>query len=123
MPQQGAGCAAPESLLRGAGARGKGRSLDHIVAHNEIQTATALPQSPEADRRRRMIRYTIAMSIRTLCLIGLVVVPNWTRFIFAAGAVVLPYIAVVLANVGSRGASDPVSPGAPVQLALESRQP
>ncbi|WP_375400384.1 DUF3099 domain-containing protein [uncultured Amnibacterium sp.] len=93
------------------------------MAHNEIQTATALPQSPEADRRRRMIRYTIAMSIRTLCLIGLVVVPNWTRFIFAAGAVVLPYIAVVLANVGSRGASDPVSPGAPVQLALESRQP
>ena len=87
-----------------------------------IQTATSLPQSPEADRRRRMLKYTIAMTVRTLCLIGLVVVPNWTRFVFAAGAVVLPYFAVILANVGARGASDPVSPGAPVQLALESRQ-
>lgn len=93
------------------------------MAHNAIQTATALPQSPEVDRRRRMVKYTIAMSVRTLCLIGLVVVPNWTRFIFAAGAVVLPYVAVIVANVGSRGASDPISPGGPVPLALESRQP
>lgn len=93
------------------------------MAHNDIQTATALPRSPEMDRHRRMVKYTIAMSVRTLCLIALVVIPNWTRFIFAAGAVVLPYVAVILANVGSRGASDPVSPGAPVQLALESRRP
>lgn len=93
------------------------------MAHIAVPTATALPQSPEVDRRKRMIRYTIAMSIRTLCLIGLVVVPNWTRFIFAVGAVVLPYVAVIVANVGSRGASDPISPGAPVQLALESRRP
>ena len=70
-----------------------------------------------------MLKYTIAMTIRTLCLIGLVIVPNWTRFVFAAGAVILPYVAVIVANVGSRGASDPVSPGAPAQLALEPRQP
>jgi len=33
--------------------------------------------------------------------------------------VVLPYIAVVLANVGSSGAAEPVRPGAAPPLAVE----
>jgi hypothetical protein len=57
-----------------------------------------------------MRKYTIAMSVRTLCLIAVVIVPDWWRFVFGAGAIFLPYVAVVLANVGSTAASTPVHP-------------
>ena len=90
---------------------------------HDVQTATALPSSPIDDRRSRMRKYTIAMSIRTVCLILLVVIPDWWRYIFGVGAVILPYIAVVLANVGSSGASAPVRPGAAPPLAIEQRRP
>jgi hypothetical protein len=69
-----------------------------------------------------MRKYTIAMSVRTLCLIALVVVPDWWRYVFGVGAVILPYIAVVLANVGSSGAAEPVRPGAVPPSAIEQRR-
>jgi hypothetical protein len=93
------------------------------VARHEVQSATALPIAPQDDRKKRMIKYTVAMSVRVVCLIALVLVPDWWRYVFGVGAVVLPYIAVVLANVGSAGAADPVRPGAPPPLAIEQRRP
>jgi predicted tellurium resistance membrane protein TerC len=92
------------------------------VAHIDVQSATSLPVSPLDDRRKRMRKYAIAMSIRTVCLILLVIIPDWWRYIFGVGAIVLPYVAVVLANVGANGASSPISPGLPDQLALEQRK-
>ncbi len=43
------------------------------------------------------------MGIRIACFILMVVITpyGWYTWVFAAGAIVLPYIAVVLANVGS----------------------
>lgn len=39
------------------------------------------------------------MTIRTLCFIAAVLVgPNWFRWVLIAGAVFLPYVAVVMAN-------------------------
>jgi hypothetical protein len=67
-----------------------------------------------------MRKYTIAMSVRTVCLIGVVLVPDWWRFVLGAGAVFLPYVAVVLANVGSSGASTPVHPVHAGPLAIEA---
>ena len=69
-----------------------------------------------------MRKYTVAMSVRTLCLVLLVVVPDWWRYVFGAGAVILPYVAVVLANVGANGAAAPVSPGLAGQPAIEPRR-
>ncbi len=89
----------------------------------EVQSATALRESPQNDRRKRMRKYVIAMSVRTVCLVLLVIVPNWWRYIFGVGAVILPYIAVVLANVGSSGAAEPVRPGAAPPPAIEQRRP
>lgn len=45
-----------------------------------------------------MINYTIAMSIRMVCIILCLFVRGWWLLLPAIGAVVLPYIAVVLAN-------------------------
>lgn len=50
-----------------------------------------------------MVRYSIAMGIRTVCIVlGVVTTGFWMWFFFAL-AIFLPYFAVVLAN--SQGAS------------------
>ncbi|MFF2274033.1 DUF3099 domain-containing protein [Agromyces sp. NPDC058136] len=65
------------------------------------QSITTLPPSPEAERRSRMIKYTIAMTIRVLCIVAMLFVDGWWLAVCAAGAIFLPYFAVVIANVGS----------------------
>ena len=41
------------------------------------------------------------MAIRTACFIGAVVVDGWVRWVLVVGAFILPYVAVVMANVAS----------------------
>jgi len=60
--------------------------------------ATDLPPSPDEERHSRMIRYSIAMLVRFVCIGLCLVVPGWWMVIPAIGAVALPYFAVVLAN-------------------------
>ncbi len=48
-----------------------------------------------------MIRYAISMTVRVVCFILAVVMQNWLTWVFLALAVVLPYIAVTLANAGT----------------------
>jgi predicted tellurium resistance membrane protein TerC len=62
------------------------------------QSVTSLDLSPEQERKQRMIRYTIAMSIRTLCIILGVISTGILMWVFFALAIFLPYFAVVLAN-------------------------
>jgi hypothetical protein len=52
------------------------------------------------------------MAIRTVCVVLAVVVDGWLRWIFIAGAVVLPYVAVLMANArsGRHGQPAPVPP-------------
>lgn len=50
-----------------------------------------------------MLRYTLAMSIRVACLILAMVVQGWMMWVFFAGAILLPYFAVVLANAQGGG--------------------
>ena len=75
------------------------------------QSITSLPESPDADRRRRMVRYLIAMVIRVACVIACFFLQGWWLIIPIIGAVVLPYVAVVIANVGSTSGSDVIRPG------------
>ncbi|WP_096381233.1 DUF3099 domain-containing protein [Aurantimicrobium minutum] len=65
----------------------------------KLQSATTLPPSPADERRIRMVKYTIAMSIRMVCIIGMLFVSGWWLVVFAAGAIVLPYFAMIAANV------------------------
>ncbi len=60
-----------------------------------------------------MVRYTIAMSIRTLCIILGVISTGVLMWVFFALAIFLPYFAVVLANsqgVKSSKQSDRLAP-------------
>ena len=77
------------------------------------QSITSLPPSPEAERRARMIKYSIAMGIRMVCIVLMLFVQGWWLLICAIGAITLPYFAVVFANVqGGAVASTVVRPGA-----------
>ncbi|MCU1545913.1 MAG: hypothetical protein JWP30_1013 [Homoserinimonas sp.] len=75
------------------------------------QSITSLPRSPEDDRRARMIRYSAAMGIRLVCIIACFFVDGWWLVLPVLGAVLLPYVAVVLANVSSSRVTTVVDPG------------
>jgi len=62
---------------------------------------TNLPLSPDEERKRRMIKYSVAMGIRVVCLFVAIIVGWPWGAIPLIGAVFLPYFAVVIANVGA----------------------
>lgn len=68
------------------------------------QSATSLEASPEEERRGRILRYSVAMSIRFVCVILMMILHGWLMWVAAAGAIFLPYIAVVIANAQGAGA-------------------
>lgn len=80
------------------------------------ESITSLPPAPAADRGHRMLEYTVMMSIRVLCLISLIWVRGWWILIPAAGAILLPYFAVVVANVARTRTSQPQRPGSIVRV-------
>lgn len=82
---------------------------------------TDAPPPLAQDQAGRARRYLLQMSIRVLCFLGAVAVDHWSRWLLLAGAVVLPYVAVVLANAGRERGDDPGTFLAPP--ALSGRAP
>lgn len=76
-----------------------------------VSAITSLPASPQDDRRSRMVKYVTAMSIRVVCILMCFFVQGWWLAVFAVGAIVLPYLAVVLANVGNESGREVLRPG------------
>ncbi len=62
------------------------------------QSATALEASPDEERHSRLVKYTVAMSIRMVCIVLGVLTQGWLMWVFFAFAIFLPYFAVVIAN-------------------------
>ena len=62
------------------------------------QSVTNVALSPEEERKRRMLRYLLAMSLRVVCIVLGVFVKGWLMWVCFAGAIFLPYFAVVIAN-------------------------
>lgn len=71
---------------------------------NQVHSITDAPLRHSAEQHSRMVRYTVAMSIRVVCFILAAVVGvvwhSWWAAVFVLAAAVLPYIAVVNANAG-----------------------
>lgn len=60
---------------------------------------TTVNQSRADDIAGRQRRYLISMTIRMVCFVAAYFVgPGWLRWVLMAGAVFLPYVAVVFAN-------------------------
>jgi hypothetical protein len=92
-------------------------------------TSAATSQSEEIGGREK--RYAISMGIRTLCFIGCVAIVTttsmpWSLFgwLLLAGALLLPYTSVILANAGVRKKGAGPSPfGAEAAGELEPPKP
>ena len=88
----------------------------HGTRHAEdavrITTATTSRADDIASRQRR---YVVSMAIRTGCFVAAVAVgPGWVRWVLVAGAVLLPYVAVVMANaVTTKDDGFALMPGGP----------
>jgi hypothetical protein len=74
---------------------------------DDVFQITGAPRALSDDVRERQRRYLISMSIRTVCFVLAIVVTGWLRWALLVGALVLPYIAVVMANAGRERVETP----------------
>ncbi len=65
-----------------------------------VYRITGVRRGLAEDQAERTRRYLISMTIRTACFIGAVIAQGWLRWVLLAGALILPYLAVVFANAG-----------------------
>lgn len=93
---------------------------------------TTAASSPREDISSRQRRYVISMGIRTVCFVAAVAVGGgWLRWVLVAAAVLLPYVAVVMANAASSRSdgftlveiADPRPELAPTTESEENRDP
>jgi DUF3099 family protein len=84
-----------------------------------VHSITGAAQAHSDDLDARIRRYLISMAIRTGCVILVLVIDSPVRWVFAGLAIVLPYVAVVMANAagGRRGPAVPAVPIVRVPLA------
>ena len=81
------------------------------------QSITSLPPSPDEERHSRVVRYSIAMAVRLVCVVLCFFVHGWLLLIAVVAALVLPYFAVVIANTASRSGGAAVErPGSIVRF-------
>lgn len=74
---------------------------NHDSREPEVHRITEARESHTSERDSRVRKYTISMTVRMICFILAFFFDGWLRWVFIAGAVVLPYIAVVVANGGA----------------------
>jgi hypothetical protein len=70
------------------------------MTNNDPIRITNAGPSLKDDQSGRARRYFISMMIRTACFILTVVLPSPYRWIALTGALLLPYVAVIVANAG-----------------------
>jgi hypothetical protein len=86
-----------------------------------VYSVSGVQTSLTDDVRARTRKYAISMAVRTACFLGAVFTDGPVRWTLFVGAIVLPYVAVVVAN-GGREPNRPAGP-APVVLPLRTQLP
>jgi hypothetical protein len=85
-----------------------------------VYAITSAPRALAEDVHARTVRYLTSMGIRTSCMILLLVVPGWWKWVCGAGAIFLPMLAVLFANAGRERPQEPEAllpqPDGPKQL-------
>lgn len=91
------------------------------MARKDVQSVTTASPGHSVDIDARLKRYMVMMTVRVVCFVLAIVVSGWPRWFFIAGAIILPYLAVVVANardVRNPPGRDLEEPGPPERLAL-----
>ena len=63
-----------------------------------ITTASSSRHDDIAARQRR---YVFSMTLRTVCFVAAILTEGWLRWVLVGAALILPYVAVVMANAAS----------------------
>jgi hypothetical protein len=94
-----------------------------VTQHQEHPVSiTSARTSNSEDLHKRQVRYLMSMGIRTACFVLAIVTSGPLRWVLVAGAVFLPYVAVILANAKDRRTtSGPASFIADDRPAIEAR--
>ena len=83
---------------------GNQRTVSRRRDDDAVRITTAAASRAE-DIRARQKRYLMSMSLRTICFVGAIAASmagvDWLWPFLIAGAIVLPYIAVVMANAAA----------------------
>lgn len=66
-----------------------------------VYSITDATESRSAEMHSRMVKYTISMSVRLACFIAAFFTSGPLQWVFLAGAIFLPWFAVVVANGGA----------------------
>lgn len=78
-----------------------GPQAGHQGRDDDVQRITSAPEAGHVDRDARFVRYAWQMGIRTACFVGAFFTTGWVQIVLFIAAIVLPYIAVMLANNGA----------------------
>jgi hypothetical protein len=70
------------------------------VRTQPVYRITGAQTSLSADVRARTRKYLISMGIRTACFIGAILASGPARWVLVAASLVLPWVAVIVANAG-----------------------
>ena len=99
------------------GGEGSDRPVPQANRHGGTAVITDARVSTSAEMSKRIRRYTITMAFRTACFVSMIFVSGPARWVLLAGAIVLPYIAVLFANqANQRTPSAIVTQGVPSDL-------
>lgn len=102
-----------------------GEGVRHYSRATSVQSVTTARKGRSDDIQARQRRYLWMMGIRIACLPLAIIVQGWARWVFITGAVVLPYVAVVIANAVARpqaGALQAVDRAFPPALTSKSHE-
>lgn len=73
----------------------------HGKSASEVPAITNAAVAHSDEMHQRMVKYATAMGIRMVCLVSIFIFDGWFKLIPIIGAVILPWVAVVIANGGS----------------------
>lgn len=90
--------------MKTPGTRGRSEHRD------EVYRITTAADSLRQDQSRRAKRYLLQMGIRMACFVGAFFADGWLMWALLAGAVLLPYAAVISANETRTKGPEPQGP-------------
>ncbi len=84
---------------------------------------TSAGVNPAEDRAHRMRMYFIAMTLRVACVVSLFWVRDWWVLLSAAGAIFLPWFAVLVGNAVAHGGEQVPDAPEPLQIKASEAEP
>lgn len=71
-----------------------------MATEPEVYAITNVQSGTSNEQKTRQRSYLIGMGLRTLCFVSAIITHGTLRWILVAGAILLPYFSVVIANAG-----------------------